>query len=160
MAAAVAAPCWTGCPALRAQAPAGEDFPGVKGVLTPQQFSAAGLDKLSPEERAKLDGALRDYFSGATRRVADQAASQAVSQAVKEKRVQPPTLIESRLVGTFSGWKETTVFILENGEHWKVTDGSSGHYAPVANPPVLVVRDVFGFKMAISGGGIMRVRKL
>ena len=149
-----------GRPFLAAQAPVTENFPGIKGALTPQQYAATGLDKLSPEERAKLDESLREYFSGATRRVADRAASQAVSKAVEEKRVQPPTIIESRIVGTFSGWKDGTVFVLENGQHWKVVDGSRATYAPITNPPVLLARDTFGFKMAISGGGIMRVHQL
>ena len=36
-----------------------EDFPGVQKALTPEQFSAAGMSKLSPEERQKLDEYLR-----------------------------------------------------------------------------------------------------
>ena len=152
--------CLAGRPYLAAQAPVGENFPGIKGALTPQQYAAAGLDKLTPDERARLDESLREYFSGATRRVADRAASQAVSKAVEEKRVQPPTIIESRIVGTFTGWKDGTVFVLENGQHWKVVDGSRVSYAPIVNPQVLLARDTFGFKMAISGGGIIRVHQL
>lgn len=143
-----------------AQAPAGESFPGVKKALTPAQFAAAGLGKLSSEEQGKLDDFLKGYFTGASQRVAEQAASQAVDRAVKEKKVQPATFIESRIVGTFRGWGERTVFVLDNGQRWKPVAAGSASFPPVENPQVFIVRDVFGFKMAILGGSVLRVRRL
>ena len=147
-------------PLLRAQGPVGEDFPGIKKVLTPQQYAAAGLGKLSPEEQARLDEALKGYFTGATQRVAEQASTQAVDRAVKEKRVSAPTLIESRIVGPVSGWGERTVFLLENGERWKPIDDAKRSFPPVENPTVFIVRDAFGYKMAIGGTTVVRVRRL
>lgn len=142
--------------ALRAQSPEGEDFPGIKKALTAQQFAAAGLGKLSAAEQAQLDGALRDYFSGASKRVADQA----VDRAVKQKKVQAPDLIESRIVGTVNGWGDRTVFLLENGQRWKPIDNSKRSFPPVENPTVFIVRDTFGYKMAIGGGAVLRVKRL
>jgi hypothetical protein len=148
-------------PALRAQAPDGGAFPGVKAALTAQQYSAAGLDKLSPEEKTQLDAALKEYFSGASEKVAQQAASQAVDQAVKEKRVEPATFIDSHIVGTFTGWGLRTVFVLDNGQTWKPIDlNTKASFPPVENPEVFVVRDTFGYKMAIMGGTTLRVRRL
>ncbi len=144
-----------------AQQPAlGENFPGVKKVLSPEQYAAAGLDKLTPEERAKLDDYLRGYVTGATQRVAEQAASRAVDSAVKEHRVEPPQLIESKIVGKVNGWKSERIFVLENGQHWKVVENGDRYFAPVDNPDVFIVRDGFGYKMAIAGGGTVRVRRL
>ena len=145
---------------LRAQAPSGDDFPGLKQALSPEDYRAAGLDKLSPDEQAKLDAALRGYFSGASRKVAEQAASQAVDRAVTEKRVQTPTLIESRIVGKVTGWGPRTVFGLENGQRWKPLDSTTVNFPPVENPQVYIIRDTFGYKMAILGGTVVRVRRL
>jgi len=145
---------------LAQQQPQNEDFPGVKKALTPEQFGAAGLNKLSAEERARLDEYLRAYVSGATQRVAQQAASQAVSQAVKENRVAPPQLVESRIVGTINHINDRTVFVLENGERWKVADGQVRSFAPLTNPPIFIVKDFFSYKMALPGAGIIRVQKL
>jgi hypothetical protein len=146
---------------LRAQAPEGGEFPGVKAALTPQQYGAAGLAKLSPEEQALLDEDLRRYFSGASEKVAQQAASKAVDQAVKEKRVSSATFIDSHIVGTFTGWGDRTVFVLENGQHWKPIDlNTKASFPPVENPEVFIVRDTFGYKMAILGGTTLRVRRL
>ena len=139
----------------------GENFPGVKKVLTPEQYSAAGLDKLSPEERAKLDDYLRGYVTGATQRVAAKAESHAVDRAVKEHKVEAPVLIESSIVGTVDGWKTDKIFILANGQHWKVTDHDTRYFAPLVNPPVFLVKEgILGYKMAIAGGGVVRVKRL
>lgn len=158
LAAAAVVMSWV-CPSV-AQTSRGEDFPGVKQVLTPEQYSAAGIGKLSPAEQAKLDEFLKGYFTGATQRVAEQAASQAVDRAVKEKKVSTPTVIESRLIGSVSGWGDRTVFMLENGQRWKPVDNSKTSFAPIQNPEVLIVRDTFGYKMAIAGATIVRVHRL
>ncbi len=147
-------------PFVKAQAPAGESFPGVKKALSPAQFTAAGLGKLSPEEQGKLDEFLKGYFTGASQRVAEQAASQAVDRAVKEKKVEPATFIESHIVGTFRGWGERTVFVLDNGQRWKPVSTPPASFPPVENPQVFILRDTFGFKMAILGGTVLRVRRL
>ena len=152
---------YLGAPSLHAQAPSGEDFPGVKKALTPEQYAAAGLGKLSPEEQARLDEALKGYFTGASQKVAERAATQAVDRAVKEKKAKAPDLIESHIVGTFTGWNYRTVFVLDNGERWKPIDNNThASFPPTDNPQVYIVRDVFGYKMGILGGTTVRVRRL
>ena len=140
-----------------------EDFPGVKKALTPEQFDASGMSKLSPEERQKLDEYLRGYFTGATQRVVEKAVEKAkviaVDQAVKENKVRPPELIQSRIIGTVNGWKSGKVFVLENGQHWKVTD-SDRYFPGVTDPEVFIVRDFLSYKMAIAGGGVARVTRV
>ena len=149
----------------RAQEPAanGENFPGVAKALSPEQYAATGLDKLTPEERAKLDTYLKGYFSGATQAVVQkavaQASSQAVDQAVKEHKVQPPELIQSRILGSVNGWKSGKIFVLENGQHWKVTE-EDRHFPAVVDPEVFIVRDFMSYKMAIAGGGVTRVTRI
>ena len=147
-------------------APSAENFPGVKKALTPEQYAATGLDKLTPQERANLDNYLKGYFTGATQQVVQQAVAKAetraVDQAVKEHKVEPPTLIESKIVGTVDGWSSNgTVFILENGQHWKTVDNEHRYFAPLTNPDVFIVKEsLLGYKMAIAGGGTVRVRRL
>ena len=156
------------CPGLASaqDTAASENFPGVKKALTPDQYAATGLDKLTPEERANLDSYLKGYFSGATQQVVQQAvakaSAQAVDQAVKERKVEPPTLIESKIVGTVSGWSSNgTVFLLENGQRWKTTDNERRYFTPLTNPDVFIVKEsLLGYRMAIAGGGAVRVRRV
>ena len=146
------------------QPPEGDSFPGVQKALSSEQYSASGLSKLSPAERANLDNYLRGYFSGATQKVVEKATqvaeAKAVDRAVKEHKVEPPQLIDSRIVGRVSGWRSDRVFVLENGQHWKVVDNSNRSFGPVDNPEVFIVRDFLGYKMAIAGGGTARVKRL
>ncbi len=153
----------TAAKAQQTAAEKAEDFPGVKKALTPEQFAASGMSKLSPEERAKLDDYLRGYFTGATQRVVEKAVSKAttvaIDQAVKERKVRPPELIQSRIVGSVNGWKSGKVFVLENGQHWKVTE-EDRYFRAVQDPEVFIVRDFMSYKMAIAGGGVARVTRV
>ncbi len=141
-----------------------EDFPGVRKALTPEQFAAAGMAKLSPEERQKLDDYLRGYFTGATQRVVEKAVEKAkvaaVDEAVKERKVRPPELIQSRIAGTVSGWKSGKIFVLENGQHWKISESGDRYFPGVTDPEVFIVRDLLSYKMAIAGGGVARVTRV
>jgi len=90
-----------------------------------------------------------------------QASAQAVDRAVKEHKVEPPQLIESKIIGSVDGWSSNgTVFVLENGQHWKTTDNERRYFAPMMNPDVFIVKDSFSYKMAIAGGGTVRVKRL
>lgn len=64
--------------------------------------------------------------------------------AEQTKRAESPTSIESTIRGTFSGWGPATLFTLANGQVWKVVDGSQADLAPVGNPHVRIVRNLFG----------------
>jgi hypothetical protein len=57
---------------------------------------------------------------------------------------EPARSIESTIAGKFSGWGPATLFTLANGQVWKVVDGSSADLAPVTNPSVKIVRNMFG----------------
>lgn len=73
------------------------------------------------------------------------AATSAQSFGLEQARHEaPPTSIASTIVGNFSGWGPATVFTLANGQVWKVIDGSQADLAPVSNPPVRIVRNLFG----------------
>jgi hypothetical protein len=62
----------------------------------------------------------------------------------QKKPEDAPTSIASTIVGNFSGWGPSTVITLANGQVWKVVDGSQADLPPVSNPPVKIVRNVFG----------------
>ena len=53
------------------------DFPGVQKAMSPQAYEAAGLNKLSAEERARLDEFIRGYAAASS----EMAATAAVVEA-------------------------------------------------------------------------------
>src|SRR5205814_2249162 len=132
-------------PAAEPETPA---FPGVQKAMTPEQYEAAGLSKLDPAERAKLDEFIRSYVAVSNEKV----ATSAVDKAVKENKVSAPEVIQSRIVGPFTGYTGRTIFTLENGQRWAQSQRDSAYFPRIDSPPVVIVKTGFGYRMHIAGG--------
>ncbi|MFL6634655.1 MAG: hypothetical protein ACJ8HJ_20310 [Massilia sp.] len=99
--------------------------------------------------RNLADGAARlacyDAIPAGARPAAAPAAAPAQSFGLEQARPEEPAKsMSSTIVGNFSGWGPASMFTLANGQVWKVVDGSSADLAPASNPPVKIVRNVFG----------------
>jgi hypothetical protein len=140
-------------PAAEPEEPA---FPGLQKAMTPEQYEAAGLSKLDAAEKAKLDEFIKNYVAVSNEKV----ATTAVDKAVKEKKVQAPEVIQSRIVGPFTGYNERTVFTLENGQRWAPSQRDNAYFPKIDSPPVIIVKAGFGYRMYIAGGGAIRVVKI
>ena len=140
-------------PAAEPETPA---FPGLQKAMTPEQYEAAGLSKLNPAERAKLDEFIKNYVSVSNEKV----ATNAVDKAIKEKKVSEPEVIQSRIVGPFMGYTGTTVFTLENGQRWAQSQRDSLYVPKIDSPPVVIVKAGFGYRMYIQGVAAIRVSKI
>jgi len=140
-------------PAAEPETPA---FPGLQKAMTPEQYEAAGLSKLEAAERAKLDEFIRNYVAVSNEKV----ATTAVDKAVKENKVSAPEVIQSRIVGPFTGYTGRTVFTLENGQRWAQSQFDSAYFPRIDSPPVIIVKAGFGYRMYIAGGGAIRVTKV
>src|SRR5213078_4323894 len=138
---------------LPAAEPEPASFPGVQKAMTPEQYEAAGLSKLDPAERAKLDEFIKNYVAVSNEKV----ATTAVDKAIKEKKVSEPEVIQSRIVGPFTGYTGRTVFTLENGQRWAQSQYDSAYFPKIDSPPVVIVKAGFGYRMHIAGGGAIRV---
>jgi hypothetical protein len=138
---------------LKGEQPTNSEFPGVKKAMAPEDYAAAGLEKLDPAERAKLDEFIRVYVNRSNEKV----ATSAVDKAVKENKVQAPEVIESRIVGPFNGYNGRTVFTLENGQHWAQSQRDTAYFRTIDSPPVVIVKSGLGYRMHIAGGGSIRV---
>lgn len=135
-------------------------FPGIKKAMPAEDYEAAGLEKLSAEEREKLDEFIRGYLSSSNERVAEKAATQAVDEAVKRQEGAPPTVIQSRIVGPFSGYNGRSTFTLENGQVWAQAQHDTAAFKKVDSPPVLLLKDQIGYRMYIAGGSDIRVQRI
>jgi len=116
---------------------------GIEQQMTPSEFKAAGLEKLTPAELAKLNGWLQG-FREKTIKVAEKKASQ---RAEREKR----SLIVSRVDGIWSGIAPGVVIQLEDGSKWKLANKDE-HYGGQADHPAVAVwkAGIFGWKMRVS----------
>lgn len=143
----------SGFTSLKAAEPENPEFPGLQKAMTPADYEAAGLQKLEPAERAKLDEFIRNYVAVSNERV----ATTAVDKAVKENKVSAPEVIQSRIVGPFSGYNGRTIFTLENGQRWAQSQRDTAYFPKIESPPVVIVKAGFGYRMHIAGGGSIRV---
>jgi hypothetical protein len=125
-----------------------------------ETYTRTGVSILSEEQRAALDEFLRHYVRNEQNAAAQAGAARAVDQAVKEHKVQPPSIIESRIVGDFKGTGPRVFFRLANGQVWRPTDGDALPHAAIANPSVVIYRDFFGYKMFVEGAGVLRVKRV
>jgi hypothetical protein len=105
--------------------------------MTPEEFKAAGLDKLTPAELASLNAFLgRDD----AKRVAEvkRAEEQAVAGFGGHSTPNNEPIV-SRLIGRFDGWDGKTTFRLENGQVWQQND--TGELAGVhMDAPMITIR--------------------
>ncbi|MBA3883912.1 MAG: hypothetical protein H0X73_14690 [Chthoniobacterales bacterium] len=134
------------------------DFPGVQKAMSPESYDAAGLGKLSPEERARLDEFIRAYVTKSS----EKAATAAVESAAKENKASAPEVIQSNIVGRFTGYTGSSRFTLENGQVWVQSQQVSRSFSPVDSPPVLIIKRksiLSGYRMYIAGGGNIRVSR-
>ena len=120
---------------------------GIQESMTPEQFKAAGLDKLSPKELENLNKWLQGDRESAVRAAAKQAERQEAE------------LVISRVDGTFSGLTGRTRIRLEDGTVWQQASASDIWRTPAMDRPAAAVQKTsFGPKMRIQGSRSFYVR--
>lgn len=136
--------------------------PGFSKSVAAEDFAAAGLGKLSPEELARLDALVQQFKAGPKR--ASTAAVAAGPKTATEPRtssraitVAPGTevryaSVESRIAGEFRGWQSNTILRLENGQRWKVLPGQNYSGPAVNSPAARIVPGMLGtFWLTVEG---------
>jgi hypothetical protein len=138
----------------------------VGETMRPEEFKAAGLDKLSEDELQHLDAWLQGYRQSTQKKAAEQAQvkaseeiKKATAKATEEANQSARTKLDSlvsRVDGNIDGVKGHTIIRLEDGSVWKqvnAIDHADDHYrATVTDHPTAVVfHTTFGYKMRIEG---------
>jgi hypothetical protein len=143
----------------------------LEETMRPEEFKAAGLDKLSEDELQHLDAYLHGYREAAQKKAAEQAQAKAQEEIQKanEKADQAQKATEeakrdaanakskldglvSRVDGTIDGLKGNTMIRLEDGSVWKQANRDDHYRATISDHPnAVVLRTSFGYKMRIEG---------
>lgn len=149
--------------ALITAAPAQEKF---TERLTPEERKTAGLDQLTPEQLAALDGLVKRDRESGEKRVREEVTREVKAQAKvevqkeEEERQLAETRVLSRIVGSYSGWEGNTVFKLENGQVWRQSSSDVHYLKPVESPPVLIEKVYGGWRLYDQNGGWVRVVRI
>jgi hypothetical protein len=120
----------------------------IQKMMSPEEFKAAGLNKLSSEELEKLNAWLQGYRE-ATEKVTEKKTEKRVASQQSFFHHDP---IVSRVDGSFAGLKGHTLIQLEDGTLWKQAnlDDKAGP-SPIDHPGAAVVWTGLGYKMRIQG---------
>lgn len=116
----------------------------IKELMSPQEFNAAGLNKLSTDELQKLDAWLQGY-----RQITEQKAEKKATARAERTKMD---VIVSRVDGTFLGLTGRTIIRLEDGTVWKQANADDRYRSSVSDhPAAVVIHGVFGYKMQLEG---------
>lgn len=121
-------------PVLQAEDAAG----GIQQAMTPEEFKAAGLEKLSAGELAKLDAWLQGFREKTEKKA-----------ALRESRTKMDFIV-SRIDGLYNGVGPGEIIRLEDGTAWKLANKGEHYGGSADHPAVAIFRSVFGWKMRIS----------
>lgn len=144
----------------------------IEQSMTPEEFKAAGLDKLNAEELAQLNAwlqrSLPAQVSGDATATSSETPAPVASAPVdtgphilaKYRKNDPSAAgvaaeseeVNSSIVGYFEGWRKGSVFKLENGQHWRVTDARRFEAPSEDSPKVRI-------KSAAMGSWLLYVGK-
>jgi len=140
----------------------------LEETMRPEEFKAAGLDKLNEDELEHLDAYLQGYRQAAQKKAAEQAkvkadeeikkanekadkATEEANRSAASARSKLDSLV-SRVDGTIEGVKTNTQIRLEDGSVWKTVNPDEHYRATVTDHPSAVVfHTTFGYKMRIEG---------
>lgn len=103
--------------AVPAAAQDDSEAPNVEFLMTPEDFRASGLDKLSDAERAHLSEWLERYREGAF--VGPEVNKPPSEWTEAEKSAERNFQIVAKVVPSFRGWSGKTTFRLDNGQVWQ-----------------------------------------
>ena len=125
------------------------DAASLRERMGPEQFKAAGLDKLSADELKQLD----NWIAG---------VKTVVVEKVVEKQVEDFSDINSALVGEFRGWRGYTEFTLANGQVWMQAAPGELYTSKLTNPKVRLVHNyISGWKLQVDGyNSWVKVRRI
>ncbi len=142
---------------------ASQPFSTLEERMTGQEFRETGLHKLSDEELAALNRWIRqrsltleEYRGETTTDRAAPARDDATEDTTADRRgfeeASERSPINSRIVGSFTGWRGNTVFELENGMVWRQAENDTFAVREMENPEVEIRPGLFGtWRLSVEG---------
>ncbi|MDQ3288122.1 MAG: hypothetical protein M3Q42_07640 [Pseudomonadota bacterium] len=127
-------------PSLQAQ----ETGVPIQQQMSPEQFKAAGLDRLDPEQLANLNAWLNRTLDEQNTRAVEIAKKQ-VNEENRGFLIFPGREpIKSRYIGEFRGFGKGRTYTLENGQVWQQKDDASLAGVRLDSPEVTITPGMIG----------------
>jgi hypothetical protein len=125
----------------------------IRAQMTPEEFAAAGLDRLSADELARLDAWLNRTVVAESEKAAVAAKEAVQKDARGFLNFGSEEPVVARIVGEFRGFGRGREYTLDNGNVWRQIDDAQLATRPAANPQVRVTPSLVGnaWYMAVDG---------
>jgi hypothetical protein len=129
--------------------------PAIEKQMTPEQFKAAGLDKLSTDELANLNAWLNHTIDTETAKAAVKAKKKVEDDNRGFFNFGTTEPVVGRIAGEFRGFEKGRQYTLDNGQVWRQTDTASLAGVHITNPEVRIKPGMIGnaWYMMIKGYG-------
>lgn len=139
--------------ALLALAPVAAAQDAIEKQMTPEEFKAAGLDKLSAEELARLNAWLNRTIGTETEKAAVAAKKKVEDDNRGFFNFGSTEPVVSKMTGEFRGFARGREYTLENGHVWKQVDDASLAGVRVSTPGVRITPSLVGnaWYLAVTG---------
>ncbi|WP_240318562.1 hypothetical protein [Lysobacter sp. TY2-98] len=138
--------------------------PPIQQQMSPEEFKAAGLDKLSPDELAHLNTWLGRTIETETAKAAAGAKKKVEDDNRGFFNFGSTDPIKSAVTGEFRGFEQGRTYTLDNGQVWRQIDSATLAGVRLTHPNVTISPSVIGnaWYMAVQGYGtrakVMRVK--
>lgn len=143
--------------ALALSAPAALAQSKIEQQMSAEQFKAAGLDQLSPEQLANLNAWLNRTLDAETSKAVVKAKEETRELVKHENRgflgSGSREVVVARLNGKFDGYGQGRVYVLDNGQEWRQVDGVDLPGVHLDSPQVRISPSVIGgaWFLAVDG---------
>ena len=124
-------------PAAHAQQP-------IERQMSPEQFKAAGLDKLTPQELANLNAWMKGTLEVETTKAAELAKDKVESENRGFLSFGKTDPIVARIAGEFRGFARGRSWTLDNGQVWEQVDGATLAGVRRTGPQVRIAPSLVG----------------
>lgn len=125
----------------------------IERQMTPEEFKAAGLDKLSADELARLNAWLNRTVETASTQAAEQAKKQIKDDTRGFFNFGSTEPVTATMVGEFRGFGMGREYTLDNGHVWKQVDGARLAGVRLDSPEVKITPSLVGnsWYLAVKG---------
>lgn len=116
----------------------------IESQMTPEEFKAAGLDKLSAEELGRLNAWLNRTIEDEAAKAATEAKDKVVEEHRGFATFGSSEPIEARVAGEFRGFGKGRRYTLDNGHVWEQVDEARLTGVRLDSPSVRLNPSVIG----------------
>ncbi|MGY3265745.1 hypothetical protein [Lysobacter sp. HA35] len=127
--------------------------PPIQQQMSPEEFKATGLDKLSADELAHLNTWLGRTIESETQKAAVAAKKKVEDDNRGFFNFGSAEPVKSAVTGDFRGFAIGRTYTLDNGQEWRQTDEASLAGVRLAHPNVTITPSVVGnaWYMTVQG---------